>query len=259
MSETLSDISLAPNSTQEVNQTAPYLIQPKTTPVLISASNNTTQGYELQVGETLIVDQDVTVYLTNKTYRTASIGILKTDSTNAPVVPAEAVYLSSVGLAIIGSTNPQVPFTTNPEASTGYIAQYSSTDSTIVQINADSTWTVLKDGSGVSIAVTLTNTDGSTVTDSSGVVTSTLSAYTDSTSTIKVGETYQLTYTISPAEVATHPELVLEFFSNDPTVATISSTGLATGVTDGDTRIGVKAKFRGAEVSDSSYFQVDPQ
>lgn len=259
MSESLNDILLAPNSTQEVNQTAPYMIQPKTTSVLISASNNTMQGYELQIGETLVVDQDVTVYLTNKTYRTASIGILKTDSTTAPIVPADAVYLSSVGLAIIGSTNPQVPFTTNPEDATGYTVQYSSTDSSVVQINADNTWTLLKDGGGVKIAVTLTNADGSTVTDSSGVQASTLSAYTDSTSTIKVGQTYQLTYTISPSEAATHPELVLEFFSNDTAIATISTTGLATGVTDGDTRIGVKAKFRGAEASDSSYFQVDPK
>lgn len=181
---------------------------------------------------------------------------LSNTGTVPPAIAAEAVYLSSAGLAIVGTSNPTLSYTTNPEASDGYttswqvITDEGATPS--VSIGEDGKWSVLTEDEGSSIQVTLTNQDGTVVTDSSGIHPSTLGVVTDSTDAIDVGSTYQLVWTISPSELQNNDEVVLDFTTTDTSVVTIDSKGLATGIGDGFARIGVMVKFRGATASDSS-------
>lgn len=265
MSQFKPDVLIGANTVLPVQVIANTHIQCKRGLVQLSTTN-LGDGYLLTEGEKILITQDTSLNVSNKGFSTAIVGLFEADASTPPeppTIPATAVYLSSVGTAIVGTTNPPLTFTTNPEDANDYEVIWSVTNpegTTVVAITEDGHWSIDADESGARIAITLKNKDDSTVTDSSGVTTSTLGMATDSTTAVSVGGTYQVVATVSPSDLITDfgNEVVVTYFSNDEAIATIDPiTGIATGVTAGDTRLGATVTFRGVTASDSSYFQVN--
>lgn len=112
---------------------------------------------------------------------------------------------------------------------------------------------------GFDAGMTALNAEGTTLSDTSGGYASTLSVYTPSLSAMDVGTTQTMVAEITPTGAASLPGMVVEYFSNDPTVATVDPvTGVITAVADGDCRIGCRATYQGVVTAeDSSYLAVN--
>ena len=162
----------------------------------------------------------------------------------------------SIGIAIVGGTK-QLTYQVSPLGAPIYQEKYTTSDATKMTVSATGLMTFVAEG-GFDAGMSAINNLGETLSDSSGGYASTLSVYTDSLSAMDVGTTQQLVATISPSGAATIPGMVVTYTTTDPEVATVSSTGLISGVADGDCRIGCTATYQGTVVaSDSSYLAVN--
>lgn len=169
---------------------------------------------------------------------------------------ATAITTDSIGLAIVGGTK-QLTYSVTPANGLVQDQQYTTSDPAIMTVDSSGLMTFVAEG-GFDAGMTAKNNAGETLSDSSGGYASTLSVYTESLSAMDVGTTQQLVATISPTGAESLPGMVITYTTTDPTVATVSNTGLISGAAEGDCRIGCTATYQGTVVaSDSSYLAVN--
>lgn len=171
-------------------------------------------------------------------------------------ITANSITTGSIGVAIVGTTK-QLTWTIDPPNAEIYDLQFSSSHPEFATIDSNGLMTFVAEG-GFDITMTVkTGTSATTLTDSSGGYASTMGMATDSLSAMTVGETKQLVYTVTPAGVENLDGYSIAFSSEDPAIATVSSTGLITAVADGDTRIHATATLQTVTADDSSYLAVN--
>lgn len=177
-----------------------------------------------------------------------------TDSIAMTVPSPASLRTDSFGNALAGNTT-KVGYTTDPPNSPLTDIAYSSSDESIATVDADGTVHFIAEGS-CSISMSA-KSYGEPVSDSSSLYVSELSVATDSLPALTVGATQQLVVTIKPDWVPTERDYVIEYTTTDAGVATVSNTGLITGVADGGCRIGATVTVGNATASDSSYQTVN--
>lgn len=171
-------------------------------------------------------------------------------------ITATSLTTGSIGVAIVGATK-QLTWTVEPAGAEIYDLQFSSSHPEFATVDANGLMTFVAEG-GFDITMTAkTGTSATTLTDSSGGYASTMGMATDSLSAMNVGETKQLVYTVTPAGVESLSGYSIAFSSEDPAIATVSSTGLITAVADGSTRIHATATLQSVTADDSSYLAVN--
>ena len=171
-------------------------------------------------------------------------------------IRADSITTGSIGVAIVGTTK-QLTWSIDPPGAEIYDLQFSSSHPEFATVDANGLMTFVAEG-GFDITMTAkTGTSATTLTDSSGGYANTMGMSTDSLSAMTVGDTKQLVYTVTPAGVENLDGYSISFSSEDPTVATVSSTGLITAVADGGTRIHATAAVQTVTADDSSYLSVN--
>lgn len=171
-------------------------------------------------------------------------------------IVADSITTGSIGVAIVGATK-QLTWSIDPPGAEIYDLQFSSSHPEFATVDANGLMTFVAEG-GFDITMTAkTGASATTLTDTSGGYASTMGMATDSLSAMTVGETKQLVYTVTPAGVENLSGYSITFSSEDPTVATVSSTGLITAVADGGTRIHATAALQTVTADDSSYLSVN--
>lgn len=171
-------------------------------------------------------------------------------------VTATSLTTGSIGTAIAGTTK-QLTWTLEPPGAEIYDLQFTSSHPEFATVDANGLMTFVAEG-GFDITMTAkTGTSATTLTDTSGGYVSTLGMATDSLSALTVGDTAQLVYTVTPSGVEDLEGYSITFSSEDPSVATVSSTGLITAVADGGTRIHATASVQSVTADDSSYLTVN--
>ncbi len=169
---------------------------------------------------------------------------------------ATGITTDPIGIAIVGGTK-QLTYSVTPEDALIQDQQYTSSDPSKMSISSSGLMTFVGEG-GFDATLTVKNSAGETLSDTSGGYASELSVYTDSLSSMYEEDTQQLVATISPDGATSLPDMVITYTTTDPTVATVDANGLITGVSDGDCRIGCTATYQGTVVaSDSSYLAVN--
>ncbi|MCC3723684.1 Ig-like domain-containing protein, partial [Staphylococcus haemolyticus] len=171
-------------------------------------------------------------------------------------IRADSITTGSIGVAIVGTTK-QLTWSIDPPGAEIYDLQFSSSHPEFATVDANGLMTFVAEG-GFDITMTAkTGTSATTLTDSSGGYANTMGMSTDSLSAMTVGDTKQLVYTVTPAGVENLDGYSISFSSEDPTVATVSPTGLITAVADGGTRIHATAAVQTVTADDSSYLSVN--
>ena len=170
---------------------------------------------------------------------------------------ATGLTTDSLGICIVGGTK-QLTHSVSPEGGKLFNIKYTSSAPANMTISSTGLMTFHAEG-GFDAGMTALNAEGTTLSDTSGGYASTLSVYTPSLSAMDVGTTQTMVAEITPTGAASLPGMVVEYFSNDPTVATVDPvTGVITAVTDGDCRIGCRATYQGVVTAeDSSYLAVN--
>lgn len=170
---------------------------------------------------------------------------------------ATSITTGPVGVAIVGATK-QLTWEVEPPGADIFDISFASSHPEFATVDSTGLMTFVAEG-GFDITMTAKTESGGSVTlsDSSGGYTSTMGMATDSLSVMTVGETKQLVYTVTPVGVDTLDGYSIAFSSEDPTVATVNSTGLITAVADGDTRIHATATLQTVTADDSSYLSVN--
>ncbi|MBL5841400.1 Ig-like domain-containing protein, partial [Enterobacter asburiae] len=177
--------------------------------------------------------------------------------TNVPENSFEGIRADSITTGSIVGTTKQLTWSIDPPGAEIYDLQFSSSHPEFATIDANGLMTFVAEG-GFDITMTAkTGTSATTLTDSSGGYANTMGMSTDSLSAMTVGDTKQLVYTVTPAGVENLDGYSISFSSEDPTVATVSSTGLITAVADGGTRIHATAAVQTVTADDSSYLSVN--
>lgn len=172
-------------------------------------------------------------------------------------VLATGLTTDSLGICIVGGTK-QLTHSVSPEGGKLFNIKYTSSAPANMTISSTGLMTFHAEG-GFDAGMTALNAEGTTLSDTSGGYASTLSVYTPSLSAMDVGTTQTMVAEITPTGAASLPGMVVEYFSNDPTVATVDPvTGVITAVADGDCRIGCRATYQGVVTAeDSSYLAVN--
>lgn len=172
-------------------------------------------------------------------------------------VLATSLTTDSLGVCIVGGTK-QLTHSVSPEGGKLFNIKYTSSAPANMTISSTGLMTFHAEG-GFDAGMTALNAEGTTLSDTSGGYASTLSVYTPSLSAMDVGTTQTMVAEITPTGAASLPGMVVEYFSNDPTVATVDPvTGVITAVADGDCRIGCRATYQGVVTAeDSSYLAVN--
>lgn len=173
-------------------------------------------------------------------------------------IAADSITTGSIGIAIVGATK-QLTWSIDPPGAEIYDLQFTSSHPEFATVDEDGLMTFVAEG-GFDITMTAKTGSGAnmkTLTDTSGGYASTMGMATDSLSAMVVGETKQLTYTVTPEGVENLDGYTITFSSEDPAVATVDETGLITAVADGGTRIHATAKLQTVTADDSSYLSVD--
>lgn len=175
----------------------------------------------------------------------------------ASVIVATSISTASVGICIVGGSK-QVEYTVDPEGGVLTDINYTTTAPAVMTVSTTGLMTFVSEG-GFDVGMTAKNSEGATLSDSSGGYTSELGMYTPSLSAMDVGTTQTMVAEISPTGAETLPGMVVQYYSNDITVATVNpDTGVITGVGDGDCRIGCTATYQGVvSATDSSYLAVN--
>lgn len=169
---------------------------------------------------------------------------------------ATSITTGSIGIAIVGGTK-QLTWAISPPDATITDKAFSSSNTSIMSVDANGLMSFISEG-GFDVTMTAKNNLRETLSDSSGGYASVLSVYTDSLNAMDVGTTQQLVATISPSGAKDLPGMVITYTTTDPTVATVDSNGVITGVGDGGCRIGCTATYQGTvTASDSSYLSVN--
>lgn len=155
---------------------------------------------------------------------------------------------------LVGNTK-QLDVEIYPSDSKNVTVTYSSSDESVISVDANGLMTAKSEGSATITANVVMNGVAASGTTSPYV--SELSVATDSLPALTVGNTQQLVVTVKPDYVKTDPDYSIQYTTTDATIATVSNTGVITGVADGGCRIGATVTVRNATASDSSYQSVN--
>ncbi len=155
---------------------------------------------------------------------------------------------------LVGNTK-QLDVEIYPSDSKSVTVTYESSNDAIISIDANGLMTAKSEGSATITANVVMNGVAASGTTSPYV--SELSVTTDSLPALTVGNTQQLVVTVRPEYAKTDPGYNIQYTTTDDTVATVSTTGVITGVGNGGCRIGATVTVRNATASDSSYQSVD--
>lgn len=155
---------------------------------------------------------------------------------------------------LVGNTK-QLDVEIYPSDSKSVTVTYESSDDTIISVDANGLMTAKSEGSATITANVVMNGVAASGTTSPYV--SELSVTTDSLPALIVGNTQQLVVTVRPEYAKTDPDYNIQYTTTDDTVATVSNTGVITGVGSGGCRIGATVTVRNATASDSSYQSVN--
>lgn len=170
---------------------------------------------------------------------------------------ATSLTTDSLGVCIVGGTK-QLTYSVSPSGAKIFNEAYTTSAPAYMTISPSGLMTFVAEG-GFDAGMTALNAAGTTLSDSSGGYASTLEVYTPSLSAMDEGTTQTLVAEITPAGAENLPGMVIEYFSNDPTVASVDPvTGVITAILDGDCRIGCRATYQGVVTAeDSSYLAVN--
>lgn len=170
---------------------------------------------------------------------------------------ATSLTTDSLGICIVGGSK-QLTYSVSPSGGKIFNEAYTTSAPAYMTISSSGLMTFVAEG-GFDAGMTALNAAGTTLSDSSGGYASVLGVYTPSLSAMDEGTTQTLVAEITPAGAENLPGMVVEYFSNDPTVATVDPvTGVITAVTNGDCRIGCRATYQGVVTAeDSSYLAVN--
>ncbi|BDU13157.1 hypothetical protein [Escherichia phage phiWec190] len=195
-------------------------------------------------------------YLFNSGLNSTSFSPITTDTVTGTTL-ATGLSTDSLGICIVGGTK-QLTYSVSPSGGKLFNEAYTTSAPAYMTISSSGLMTFVAEG-GFDAGMTALNAAGTTLSDSSGGYASTLEVYTPSLSAMDEGTTQTLVAEITPAGAENLPGMVVEYFSNDPTVATVDPvTGVITAVTDGDCRIGCRATYQGVVTAeDSSYLAVN--
>lgn len=151
--------------------------------------------------------------------------------------------------------NKQLALEIYPSDSKSVTVTYSSSDESVITIDANGLMTAVAEGSATITANVVMNGVAKAGTTSPYV--SELSVATDSLPALTVGNTQQLVVTVKPAYATEDPDYQIKYTTTDATIATVDNKGVITGVADGGCRIGATVTVRNATSSDSSYQSVN--
>lgn len=195
-------------------------------------------------------------YLFNSGLNSTSFSPITTDTVTGTTL-ATGLSTDSLGICIVGGTK-QLTYSVSPSGGKLFNEAYTTSAPAYMTISSSGLMTFVAEG-GFDAGMTALNAAGTTLSDSSGGYASVLGVYTPSLSAMDEGTTQTLVAEITPAGAENLPGMVVEYFSNDPTVATVDPvTGVITAVADGDCRIGCRATYQGVVTAeDSSYLAVN--
>ena len=170
---------------------------------------------------------------------------------------ATSLTTNSLGVCIVGGTK-QLTYSVSPSGAKIFNEAYTTSAPAYMTISSSGLMTFVAEG-GFDAGMTALNAAGTTLSDSSGGYASVLEVYTPSLSAMDEGTTQTLVAEITPAGAENLPGMVIEYFSNDPAVASVDPvTGVITAILDGDCRIGCRATYQGVVTAeDSSYLAVN--
>lgn len=170
---------------------------------------------------------------------------------------ATSLTTNSLGVCIVGGTK-QLTYSVSPSGAKIFNEAYTTSAPAYMTISSSGLMTFVAEG-GFDAGMTALNAAGTTLSDSSGGYASVLEVYTPSLAAMDEGTTQTLVAEITPAGAENLPGMVIEYFSNDPTVASVDPvTGVITAILDGDCRIGCRATYQGVVTAeDSSYLAVN--
>jgi len=157
------------------------------------------------------------------------------------------IELNTESVSLINGGSYQIEATISPSDATNKTLSYKSNDESIATVNELGIITGIKAGETV---ITVSTTDGSNISKVINVIVrqqiSNVELNTESVSLIN-GGSYQIEATIIPSDATNK---TLRYTSNDTSIATVSSTGLITGIAGGETIITVSTQD-GSNISKS--------
>jgi uncharacterized protein YjdB len=156
-------------------------------------------------------------------------------------IPVSSVSLNKTTAELIVGETLQLTATVSPDDATNKNVNWSSSNESIATISVDGLITAVSTGSAT---ITVTTEDGNftatcAVTVTEPVILVAGVSLNKTAAELIVGKTLQLTATISPDD-ATNKNVIWE--SNNESVATVSSEGLITAVSEGSATITVKTE-----------------
>lgn len=152
------------------------------------------------------------------------------------IIHVTGVTLAPTSFSIAVGATQTVVATVAPSNAADKTGVWASSDVTVATVSNTGVVTALKVGTA---SITFTSTDGSEVGTSAGTITAAVIHVTgvtlnDPTFSTDAGTTHQLTATVAPANATTKTGV---WASSNTAVATVSNTGLVTGVAAGTANI----------------------
>ena len=173
---------------------------------------------------------------------TASAVSSATPTPTATVTPTSASTLASVKIVTpssstlaIGDTLTLSATVTMPDASANKTVTWSSSDSTIATVDSSGKITTIKAGSVTITATVNDKTDSISITVKAPATVSSLLIDTPSTTTPTVGNTLNLSATVTMSDASTNKTVT--WSSSDSTIATVDSSGKVTTIKVGSVNI----------------------
>lgn len=240
----MADLKILMGTSQTITVKAGTLIQPKTGAVLFSIGPSTTGSIRIDREKIFKVKKDSTITLTNIEFSTLVVAVEYIGTLDAPlvVVPATA-FTASYDTQIVVGVDYFASISTTPVDANSYTMSASPA-------NANMEWNdtsfKAKASGSYSQTLTLTNQDGSKLTQPFVTQAYALSVSTTNISTKPVGTIVALQTTVLPTFVAS--EAVITYTSADPSIAIVVDGSLYY-LKDGSTTITETVTYRGVSVS----------
>lgn len=157
-----------------------------------------------------------------------------------PTVAVTGVSLNKSSLSLVEGGSASLVATVTPDNATNKAVSWKSSDSGVATVDGSGTVTAIKAGSAT---ITVTTSDGSKTSTcevkvAAKIIEVTSLKITPEFAAIYEGETVELSVTVSPEDAS---DKSVTWVSNSPTIATVDSKGVVTGVSDGIVTIEVKA------------------
>ena len=218
----------------------------------ISPSNATNQTLAWSSSNTSVATVSASGLITAISAGTATITATSQDGTNisssctvtvlAPVLITGISINPSTASILIGSTQ-QLTAAITPTNATNQSLAWSSSNTSVATVNSTGLVTAISSGTAT---ITAAGQDGSKIASSCAITVNPIVvtgvSVSPTSASISVSGTQQLTATITPSN-ATNQNVT--WSSNNTAVATVSSTGLVTGVTAGIATITATAQSTG--------------